>query len=124
MSIDRHRLICARLCSSRRLRSSRWNRTYGATMADIAPPTMAEQKDTIATRIVWFKFHLGFILRSPGFLASDLGILHQICPEFELIHIVRPLLHQLPPFFQQIAAPVGRLDLIADGVRQRHLNDL
>lgn len=68
--------------------------------------------------------HLGFILRSPGFLASDLGILHQICPEFELIHIVRPLLHQLPPFFQQIAAPVGRLDLIADGVRQRHLNDL
>src|SRR5215470_3145337 len=35
----------------------------------------------------------------------------------------RPSLHQLPALLEQIAAPVGGLDLVADGMGQRHLRD-
>src|SRR5438270_6353121 len=35
---------------------------------------------------------------------------------------VRPRLHELRPFFEQVAAEVGRLHLVRDGVGERSLN--
>ena len=37
-----------------------------------------------------------------------------------LCAVSRPIGHKLPPLGQQIAAPIRRLDLVADRVRQRH----
>jgi len=38
--------------------------------------------------------------------------------------VVRPCLHQVPPFLEEITTPVRRLNLVADGVRERHFPNL
>src|SRR5882762_11880322 len=38
--------------------------------------------------------------------------------------VLRPIRHQPPALLEQVAAPVGRLRLVADGVGERHLADL
>ena len=39
------------------------------------------------------------------------------------VAVVRPRLGELPPFLEQVAAPVSRFDLVADCVSERHLAD-
>src|SRR5882672_6620270 len=37
------------------------------------------------------------------------------------VAVLRPIRHQPPALLEQVAAPVGRLRLVADGVGERHL---
>ncbi len=37
---------------------------------------------------------------------------------------ISPVSHHADPLFEQVATPVGRLDLVAHGVGRRHLRDL
>src|SRR5215207_5728441 len=36
----------------------------------------------------------------------------------------RPIIHQSPSLLEEIAAPIGRLDTVWDGVRQGHFHDV
>ena len=40
------------------------------------------------------------------------------------IQVRRPVVHQLPPALEQVGARVGRLDLVADNMRQGGFDDL
>ena len=56
--------------------------------------------------------------------ASRLPNRDDLAGPLRLSTVPRPGIKQLPALLEQIAAPIGRLHLVADGVRQRHFGDL